>query len=96
MLHKMFTVYDSKAGAFLAPFQEQTTGTAVRAFTNVVNQAGHIFNLHPGDYTLFEIAHYDDSTGQFENHSAPINLGVALNFITEVEAPLLDRMEDAQ
>ncbi len=81
MLWKMFTVYDSKAEVYLPPFCFKAKGEALRAFTGSANQPDHPVANHPGDYTLFEIGAYDDSTGfsaPLEHH---INLGKAIEFI---------------
>ena len=58
---KMFTVFDSKVGAYLQPFFMQSTGAAMRAFEDSCNDPQMQFNKHPADFTLFEIGEYDDS-----------------------------------
>lgn len=78
MIIKTFTVYDSKAEIYSPPFYEITAGQAIRAFTDASNQEKHPFALHPGDYTLFELGHYDNANGQHENLKTPINHGLAL------------------
>jgi len=75
---KLFTVYDSKIGAFAQPFFMQSKGQALRSWMDVVNDKSTQFCKHPEDFTLFEIAEYDDSNGKFENLPAPISLGTAL------------------
>ena len=77
---KCFTVYDSKVEAYMNPFFLRTRGEAVRAWNDVVNDPSSAFNKHPEDYTLFEVAEYDEVTGVFENHKTPISLGVAVQF----------------
>lgn len=84
MILKMFTVYDSKVEAYLPPFYERASGSAIRAFEASCNQPEHQFRKHPADYTLFEIGTYDDATGRCEMHVAFISLGNGLEF---VEAP---------
>lgn len=83
MLHKMYSVYDSKAEAYLPPFFASTKGVALRRFITSVNDPDHQFAIYPGDYTLFEIGEYDDQTGQVVSCN-PISLGVAVEF-TEVQ-----------
>ncbi len=78
---KIFTVHDSKAEAFLSPFFSQTAGTAIRAFEQAANEAGHDFSLHGGDYTLFEVGDFDQLTAKFLILPTPINLGLAITFI---------------
>ena len=62
---KCFTVYDSKAEAFLQPFFMQSKGAAIRGFTELVNDKNHSFGKYPGDYTLFELGSFDEQTGKF-------------------------------
>lgn len=85
---KMFTVYDSKAEAYLPPFYMQSTGQAVRSFEDTVNDTAHSMHKHASDYTLFEIGHYDDSTAQVDMLKTPISLGTALEHQTQQSQPL--------
>lgn len=63
MILKVFAVRDMKAEAFLQPFYSPSVGSAVRAFTDAVNDKNCPFNKHPRDYVLYEIGEYDDATG---------------------------------
>lgn len=75
---KVFTMYDSKAEAYLQPFFMVNAGMAIRALTEVINDVNHTFCKHAADYTLFEIGTFDDSTSEITMHKAKINLGLAL------------------
>lgn len=75
---KTFAIYDSKAEAYLTPFFQKTAGLAIRAFQQAANDAQHDFSRFAADYTLFEIASYDENTGVITPHKAQINLGLAL------------------
>lgn len=61
MVHRMFSVFDVKAGAYLPPFVLPTEGMATRVFTDCVNSPKHQFGANPGDYTLFELGSFDDA-----------------------------------
>lgn len=65
MIHKIFTVYDSKAKAYLPPFFLHATGLAIRAITDCVDDPEHQFYRHPADYTLFECGTFDDEICEF-------------------------------
>lgn len=78
MMLKVFTIYDCKAEAYNQPFFMSTKAQAIRAFQDEVNNPQSLISKHPGDYTLFEIGEYDDSTATLTCHDAKINLGVAL------------------
>ena len=60
MLHKIFSVFDSKAELYLTPFFMKTKGEAVRGFEDVANDKNSAIGRHPEDYTLFELGEYDD------------------------------------
>lgn len=82
MIHKIYTVYDAKAEAYLTPFFAMTNGLALRSFSDAVKDPEHPFCKYAEDYTLFLIGEYDDKTGiatGYETHdpmSKAINLKV--------------------
>ena len=82
---KAFTVYDSKAEAYLAPFFTQSRGLALRSFTDAVNTKDHSFNRYPSDFTLFEIGEFDEEAGRLVPHQALVSLGVAVEFLRPAE-----------
>ena len=61
MKHKIFSIFDSKAGAYLPPFFMPESAMATRVFGDCVNSKDHQFGKHPGDYTLFEVGVWDDA-----------------------------------
>lgn len=89
MIQKVFGVRDTKAMAFLQPFFSASTGAAMRAFDDAVNEDGKsMLAKHPEDYVLYELADYDDSTGEFKN-CVPIKmLGCGADFRKEVNPKL--------
>lgn len=80
---QVFSVFDSKAEAFIQPWYSQTLGTAIRSFEAAVNTEAHDFQKHAGDYTLFHLGEFDQTLGQFTQLPAAVNLGLAVNFIKE-------------
>lgn len=80
MVHRIFTIHDSKAEAFLPPFFLPTAGMATRAFADMVMQPEHAFNQHPEDYTLFEIGEWSDIRGTIETYEAKKGLGNGLEY----------------
>lgn len=81
MVLKTFSIYDTKAEAYLPPFFCSTAGVAIRNFEAAANDQGHQFHKHASDYCLFELGTFDDQTGQLEMLKAPISLGLAMTFI---------------
>ena len=63
MKHRIFSVFDVKAKAYLPPFFMPEQGQAIRIFTDCVNKPEHQFGAHPADYALFEIGDFDDNHG---------------------------------
>ena len=80
----IFTIYDSKAETCLPPFFSPNSATAIRDFEVAANDTSTVFYKHAADYTLFEIASWDDQTGHIEPH-VHINLGTAITFRKALE-----------
>lgn len=84
MIMRIFSVYDTKAGAYMQPFFMNHAGGALRAFSDLCNDASHPFGKHPEDYVLFELGMYDDDGSKFSIHEAPFSLGVGIELIKKV------------
>lgn len=67
---KVYVVYDSKVEAYMQPFYCRTAGEALRNWEAVCNDGKSMMSTHPADFTLFEIAEYDESTGRFAQYDA--------------------------
>lgn len=88
MKHGIFSVYDSKAAAFIPPFYTPTKGMAVRSFKDAANDPTHAFFRNGEDYTLFQLGWFDDHTGMCEWFETKMPLGTALEFrAADVELP---------
>ena len=83
MTHKIFTVYDSKAEAYLPPMFLHTKGLAIRSFTAAVNNSGHDFNKYAADFTLMEIGEWDDNSGKIDMYPAMKNIGCGIEFLED-------------
>lgn len=80
MIHRVFTVYDSKAHAFLLPFFATTADVAIRMFAQAVNEENSNFWRYPDDFTLFEIGSYDDLEAKLMPLETPHSLGLAIQY----------------
>lgn len=90
MKHKVFSVFDSKAGAFLPPFLLPEVAVAQRAFRDCVGDSSHAFGRHPEDYTLIQLAVFDDASGQFDELGHDVILtGVAVASMLERDKRLV-------
>lgn len=59
-------MYDRVAGAYLPCFLIPNEALAVRAIIDCLRDEKHNFAMHPEDYSLWQIGHFDDSTGEVE------------------------------
>lgn len=80
MKQKIFTIYDSKAQAYLTPFFLHQEGMAIRIFTDCVNVSNHQFGKHPEDYTLFQIGSWDDEKSKFLTNN-PVALATGIELV---------------
>jgi len=64
-----FSIYDTKAEAFMPPFFMPSIGLGIRAFSDVLRDAGSPLAKHPRDYELFKVGEFDDSTGSVSTGS---------------------------
>lgn len=78
---KVYSVFDSKAQAFLQPFHALNAAVASRMIADAVRQPDHMFRTHAADFTLMELGDFDDLTGTFSNHQTAVNLGNLLTFV---------------
>jgi hypothetical protein len=80
MIHKVFSIRDSAADAYLPPFILPKSEMAKRIFGQCVNSDDHQFAKSPEDYTLFEIGTFDDELGQLGVYRSQENLGNGINY----------------
>lgn len=88
MMTKVFSIYDSKGQIFGNPFNMPTTGMAVRAFNDLVNDKNTTVNRHPSDFVLYQIAEFDDQTGEYKNVNPHSMLGTASDYKKEEPKPI--------
>lgn len=84
MLLKVYSVYDSKVGAYLPPIYFRSKGEAIRSFSTAAQDAKHDFGKYGEDYTLFELGEWDDNNGKFNSHLTPIPVGKAIEFVKDI------------
>lgn len=62
----IFCVFDSKAGAFTAPFVAFNAPMAQRSVAIAVRDPESMFHKFPEDFQLFQIGVFSDDTGLVE------------------------------
>jgi hypothetical protein len=80
MLHSIFTIFDSKASAYLQPFFSINTATAIRAITQALADPQHNFTKNAEDYHLCSLGTFDDFTAEIIPFSKPTPLGCLSSF----------------
>lgn len=89
MVLQIFSVFDSKVGAYLPPIFMRSRGEALRMFEAAVRDGNHDFAKFSSDYTLFHLGSFDDSTGLVETfNGAHVSLGKAIEFVKDNITPL--------
>ncbi len=86
MEHKIFSIYDQKAYAYLPPFTLPRTEMAERTFHDCVNSPDHAFGRNPADYTLMELGTYDDNKGLITPYEVVRTIGTGIEY---VKSPVL-------
>jgi len=67
MIQIVVSIFDRATGLYSRPVYVPSTGAAMRSFTDEINdpRPDNQLNKHPDDYDLFQIATWDDNTGQY-------------------------------
>ena len=94
MIQYVYSIYDSKAEAYLRPFFVPTKGLALRSVGDEVNNPSSNLHKYAQDYTLFEIGEYDDSTGIITMHKTHINLGMLHELIIKSDQRPTSSLEE--
>ena len=70
------SIKDRAADAYGRPFYVPSVGVAIRSFQDEVNRAAEDNQMyqHPDDFDLFDLGSFDDNTGSFDLHEAPVLL----------------------
>jgi hypothetical protein len=82
-MKQIYTIYDSKAEAYMTPFFIQQDGQALRDFKDAALNQESTISKHPEDYTLFKLGTYDETTAKIEMLKTPVSMGVAIEYTTQ-------------
>ena len=75
-----YSIHDAQVSAFAQPFFSPTHGSALRAFSDHVNDGNSAPNKHPGDFSIYHLGTYEDSTGDLVAIK-PTRIGTALEYL---------------
>lgn len=72
MIYKVFAVFDRKIATYNSPFCVPHLGLAHRSFEDAVNDTSTQLNKYPSDFSLWQVATFDDETAKYESALAHI------------------------
>ena len=76
----IYSIYDTASGAYMRPFYMNSDGQAIRAFSDLAQDAEHEIGRHPEDYTLYRIGTFDDNTGKLHPED-PSSIATAMAMV---------------
>lgn len=77
-MRMMFTVRDSKTGAYERPFFDHTKESAIRSFKIAVNKSDLMFAQFAEDYDLYYLGDFDDRSGKLTPVDTPQHIVKAI------------------
>lgn len=102
MITNVYSVFDSKLATFGRPWYEMTDASAIRVFSDAVNDGSNPNNQwfkHPEDFSLYMIGQFDDVSGELfsgakDGSPRPVSLVTAaavFDFKKVVQLDLLEK-----
>lgn len=88
MILKVFSLYDSKGKAFGPPAFFNTRGLAIRSLKDAVESGEGALGKHPEDFVMYEIAEWNDNTGEYINKNPHELVSMASDHKKEVPIPV--------
>lgn len=74
MKYGIYSIRDAAANVFTAPTIDLTDESAIRAFSQAVNNAGSMMNFCPSDFALYRIGTLNVEAGTICPLSPPMKL----------------------
>lgn len=79
----IFSIRDAKSETFHRPITATTKGEALRAFMDEANDPQSMIHKHKEDFYLYQLGHFDETSGMLKPFETPLSLGGALELTTE-------------
>ena len=76
-----YTVYDKKARSYARPFFTDNDEVAIRMFLDAAKDEGSVFYLHPEDFVLYCIGHFDEQSGLINGFEAIVHVSDLVNLM---------------
>lgn len=74
MRYKCYSVFDSKVALYRSVMFFRNKGEAIRSFADAVANKDNLIGKYPEDFTLFEIAEWDDEDCKFYPYDALVSI----------------------
>lgn len=72
MKYGIYSIRDAAAHVFTAPTIDLSNETAIRGFSQAINNSGSTMNFAPSDFSLYRIGTLDVETGEITPFLPPI------------------------
>lgn len=96
MILNAYSIFDTKAVQWHAPFYLSTDAAAARALSDVVRDPNTLIGRHPSDHRLYCVGTWNDASGQFEPIFPGRHVADAAAFVPLPAPDLFDLRKDRQ
>jgi len=72
MKYALYSLHDVKSQSYAQPFYCPNRAVAIRHYMAAREDESSLVSKFPGDFRLFELAVFDDTTGLIEAHQQPV------------------------
>lgn len=93
MKMNVYSVFDSKLASFGRPWFEMKDASAIRVFSDAVNDGSNPNNQwfkHPEDFSLFFIGEFNDENGALSSSRPPVSLVTAAAIFNHLNSANFD------
>lgn len=74
MKYGIYSIRDAASNVFTAPTIDITDESAIRGFSQAVNNTGSMMNFCPSDFSLYRVGIFDVEAGTIDPVSPPVKL----------------------
>lgn len=91
---RSYSIYDTKAQAFNAPFFAANDEVAIRMSRDAVNRQEGVYAAHPEDFVLYHVGGFNDQTGELVGYNPAIHVCSFLELVDQ--KPLMPNLFEPQ
>lgn len=92
MMHRIFSIRDTKAEFYYTPFAQKTHGEAERSFSDLASNEKTSIGQHPEDFDLYYLGEFDDQTGKFQPTDSPQHVVKAAHVVRAPASDMLHKV----